>query len=118
VLAWRRQAEALQGQVSEQELERFFAEELDTETRTQLLSLPPGEMQQSLRRLYRRQPGREFEGPAAWGRWPGREGRGPAGPRQWDRDGPPPWQQGPPGERRRGRPPRSEPRFEDDRPPP
>ncbi|HEX6962399.1 MAG TPA: hypothetical protein VF175_11065, partial [Lacipirellula sp.] len=50
VMAWRRQAEALQGQVSEQELERFFAEELDPETRAELLSLPPGEMQQSLRR--------------------------------------------------------------------
>jgi hypothetical protein len=101
VMTWVRQAESLQGEVSQEELERFYAEDLDTETRAELLSLPPGEMQQTLRRLYRRQPGRGFGGPGMWGgrergdmrRGPGGrgpDGRGPEGrgPREWD--GPPP----------------------------
>jgi hypothetical protein len=79
VMSWKRQAEAAQGKVSQEALERFFAEELDPETRAELLSLPPGDMQQALGRLYRRQMGRGFDGPGAWGR---REGRGGPGDRQ------------------------------------
>ena len=129
VMAWKRQAEALQGQVSESELERFFAEELDAETRAELLSLPPGDMQQALRRLYRRQVGFGFEGPGGWGQRPRRDGRGgPEGRgRREDRpprfgdgpDGPPPRRPlgppdgrlefGPPGERGEFGPPRREP---------
>jgi hypothetical protein len=107
VMAWKRQAEALQGEVSEQELERFFAEELDAETRAELLSLPPGEMQQALRRLYRRQPGRGFAGAGAWGQGRGRDGRG--GP-----DGRRPDGRGPDG---RGGPEGRGPREQDGRPP-
>jgi hypothetical protein len=93
---WMRQAEALAGEVSQEQLERFFAEELDAETRAELLSLPPSEMQQALRRAYGR-PGRGFAGPWTWGRregpqgfgGPGRGSRGGAGPdgRRPPRDG-------------------------------
>jgi hypothetical protein len=82
-MTWMRQGEALGGQVSEAELERFFAEDLDAATRAELLSLPPEEMQQALRRRYRRQPGAGFGGP----RWQDRGGpdredrRPPRGPR-------------------------------------
>jgi hypothetical protein len=115
VMTWVRQAESLQGEVTQEELERFFAEELDPETRAELLSLPPGEMQQTLRRLYRRQPGRGFGGPGMWGRREPRDGRrgsedrGPQGrgidgrgPREWE--GRPRPEQGPPrdGPGRRG----------------
>jgi anti-sigma factor RsiW len=141
VMAWKRQAETLQGQVSESELERFFAEELDAETRAELLALPPGDMQQTLRRLYRRQVGFGPEGPGGWGRPPrdgrGGRGRGDGRPPRFGEgpDGPPP--RGPFGpadmEREFGRPgergefgPRREPpngerrgpRRDDDRPPP
>jgi hypothetical protein len=75
--AWLRQAEAQRGQVSQEQLEKFFAEELDASTKEELLSLPPAEMLQALQRLYRRQPGQGFGGPWAWGR----DGqRGPGGP--------------------------------------
>ncbi len=97
VMTWVRQAESLQGDVTQEQLERFFADELDPETRAELLSLPPGEMQQTLRRLYRRQPGRGFAGPGRWGRREprdgrrgpegrGLDGRGPdgRGPRDWE----------------------------------
>jgi hypothetical protein len=99
VMAWKRQAEALQGQISERELERFFAEELDVETRAELLSLPPGDMQQALRRLYRRQVG--FEGPGGWGVRPRRDGRdGRGGPDGFGRrEGRPPRPGEPPGDR-------------------
>lgn len=82
VMTWMRQAEAMRGEVSQEELERFFAEELDADTRAELLSLSPSDMQQALRRLYRRQPERGFVGPAAWGGRRGGEHRG--GPREWD----------------------------------
>jgi hypothetical protein len=99
VLAWKRQAEALQGQVSEQELERFFAEELDPEMRAELLRLPASDMQQALRRLYRRQPGRAFAGGGGWGQPPWREESGrPEGPRGPERGGRPPRPGGPSGE--------------------
>jgi hypothetical protein len=87
--AWLRQAEAQRGQVSQEQLEKFFAEELDASTKEELLSLPPAEMQQALQRLYRRQPGPGFGGPWAWGRDGQRGPGGPGGPgRAW---------QGPPG---------------------
>ncbi|RIK75528.1 MAG: hypothetical protein DCC67_15210 [Planctomycetota bacterium] len=80
--AWMRQAEAQgRGQVSQQELERFFAEELDAETRESLLALPPEQMQQAVEWRYRRQTGL---GPD-WPRRGGFDGRGdgpgpPGGP--------------------------------------
>jgi hypothetical protein len=88
---WMRQAEAQRGEVSQAELERFFAEDLDVESRAELLSLPPGEMQQALRRLYRRQPGQGFGAPWTWGWRDGRGGRGPGGPGRpdWDDRRPP-----------------------------
>jgi hypothetical protein len=52
-LTWMRQYAASLGEVSQQDLERFFAEELDVRTRAALLSLPPGEMEQALRWHYR-----------------------------------------------------------------
>src|SRR5215213_1100519 len=58
IMTWLRQSETLQGEVSQEALERFFAEDLDAETRAELLSLPPDEMEQALRRMYRFQPGR------------------------------------------------------------
>lgn len=79
---WLRQSESLQGEVSQEALESFFADEknLDAETRAKLLSLPPGEMEQALRRLYRSQPGRGFGKPWAWD-GPKQDGRrGPGGP--------------------------------------
>ena len=88
---WMRQAEAQRGEISQAELERFFAEDLDVESRAELLSLPPGEMQQALRRLYRRQPGQGFGAPWAWGWREGRGVRGPGGPGrpEWDDRRPP-----------------------------
>jgi hypothetical protein len=107
VMAWRRQAEALKGQVSESELERFFAEELDAQTRAELLSLPSGDMQQALRRLYRRQPGLALEAVGGWGQRPrrgGPDGRGPQG--RGRREGRPPRpDDGPPGDGPRPRGP-------------
>ena len=89
IMTWLRQSETLQGEVSQEALERFFAEELDAETRAELLSLPPDEMEQALRRMYRFQPGRANGKPWAWGKGErgegphsreGRDGRGPGGP--------------------------------------
>jgi hypothetical protein len=77
IMTWLRQSETLQGEVSQEALERFFAEELDAETRAELLSLPPDEMEQALRRMYRFQPGRANGKPWAWGR--GERGDGPHG---------------------------------------
>jgi hypothetical protein len=92
-MTWMRQGEALGGQVSEAELERFFAEDLDAQTRAEMLSLPPDEMEQALRRRYRRQPGAGFGGP---GPWSYRQERG-------DRDGPTDRNdRRPPGPRREG----------------
>jgi hypothetical protein len=119
VMAWKRQAEAAQGEVSQEALERFFAEELDPETRAELLSLPPGDMQQALGRLYRRQMGRGFDGPGAWGR---RDGRGDAGERRpperrpGERGDRPRSGFGPPVDGPRGFGPPREPRRGDDRP--
>jgi hypothetical protein len=91
---WIRQATVLRGEVSRQELERFFAEELDPSVREELLLLPPGEMEDALKRLYRKEP------EAGWGGW-GRRARGsdrprdrlrppgPNGPNGPFRDGPP-----------------------------
>lgn len=49
---WRWIRDALQSRVDSDDLERFFAEKLDTEQREKLLSLPPSEMQARLERLY------------------------------------------------------------------
>jgi hypothetical protein len=106
-LTWMRQYTAAMGEISQQDLERFFAEELDARTRAELLSLPPGEMEQALRWRYRRQPNSGFPGRWWLGRQGGRENwsgpwqegprrRGPGGPP--DDFGPPPF--GPPGEPR------------------
>lgn len=52
-LTWMRQHTVCQGEVTREELEQFFAEELDAEMQEQLLSLPPGEMEKRLRQMYR-----------------------------------------------------------------
>lgn len=49
---WIRQAMRTDGQVPEEELERFFAEELDAADQEQLLSMPRKKMQEHLRRMY------------------------------------------------------------------
>ena len=135
-MTWMRQVEALRGNVPQQELERFFAEELDAESRAELLSLPPGEMEQALKQRYRRQPGQGFAGAGGWnargdyqqrGRRqrgdgppergprpefpPGREFDGPGGTNDFRPDGPPrdggpPDRFGPPPNDGRRRPPR------------
>jgi hypothetical protein len=91
-LTWMRQYSASMGDISQQDLERFFAEELDARTQAELLRLPPGEMEQALKWRYRRQPNSGF--PGRW--WLGP----PGGSENWNG----PWQDGP---RRRGpgRPP-------------
>jgi hypothetical protein len=90
-LTWMRQYSATMGEISQQDLERFFAEELDVKTRAELLSLPPGEMEQALRWRYRRQPNSGFPGRWWWG--------SPGGRDNWTG----PWQDGP--RRAPGRPP-------------
>jgi hypothetical protein len=65
-LTWMRQHTACRGEISEEELEHFFAEELNPETRAQLLSLPPGVMEQALRRMYKCQPKKGAEGRWTW----------------------------------------------------
>jgi hypothetical protein len=92
IMTWRRQALAMAGEISQQELEEFFAEELDAQTRAHLLSLPPGEMEQALRRRYGRHP--QWGGP--WGGPRGEHGMAP---------GRRPREEGPGGERERRRPP-------------
>ena len=74
IMTWLRQSESLQGEVSQEALERFFAEELDAETRAELLSLPPDEMEKALQRMYRFQPGRDRGKPWAWGKGERRDG--------------------------------------------
>jgi len=87
-LVWMRQYAALVGEISQEDLERFFAEELDVDARTELLKLPPGQMEQALRWQYRRQGDADFAG-GGW--WNGRNrswldaprrgpGPGPGGP--------------------------------------
>jgi len=85
---WMRQATSLRGEISLQELERFFAEELDPSVREELLVLPPGDLEAALRRLYQAQEGDQWGG---WGRPPRGRDRGPG------RD---PFPPGPPGEPR------------------
>ena len=85
----RGEAERIPGQgrrwneVSQEELERFFAEDLDAATRERLLALPRERMEQQLRGEYLR-------GSFSAGDGPGWEPRGP----QWDQrergPGPPP----------------------------
>lgn len=89
-LAWMWQYADLVGEVSQEDLEQFFAEELDVDTRTELLKLPPGQMEEALRAQYRRQPGSGFARRGWWDGGPGgrnrswpddpRRGPGPGGP--------------------------------------
>jgi hypothetical protein len=114
LLTWMRQHAAAMGEISQQDLEQFFAEELDPRTQAELLRLPPGEMEQALRWRYRRQPNSRL--PGRWwlggpggrenfsGPWPdGPRRRGPGGPPEF---GPPPELRpppdGPPDDPRRG----------------
>lgn len=55
-LTWMRQYTTCKGAVTQEDLEEFFAEELDAKMQAQLLSLPPGDMEQALRQMYRCQP--------------------------------------------------------------
>jgi hypothetical protein len=66
-LTWMRQHTTCQGEVTQQELEQFFAEELTAQQRAQLLSLPPGEMEQALRAMYRCPTRRGPEAPLSLG---------------------------------------------------
>ena len=54
LMAWMREAHwiAKGGDKSEQELERFFVEELDATEQEELLAMPLDQMQQQLRRMY------------------------------------------------------------------
>lgn len=92
---WQRQIRSQSGNVSQQELERFFVEELDASIREELLRLSPEDMRQRLERLYHRLP----TGDDAFGFGPPREMRPPDG-RRGDRDHPRGF--GPPGPRRFG----------------
>jgi hypothetical protein len=65
-LTWMRQHTACKGGVTQEELEEFFAEELNPEVRAQLLSMPPGEMVAALRRMYRCQPTPDADGKLTW----------------------------------------------------
>jgi hypothetical protein len=119
-LTWMRQHTVCQGEVTREELEQFFAEELDAEMQEQLLSLPPGEMEKRLRQMYRCPNKFMAQGRWVWGpngehpgddkhddgHRPGGEGdrdrrRGDGGPRPFSPpmgfDGPPERGFGPPG---------------------
>lgn len=97
---WQRQIRGQAGKVSQQELERFFAEELDASLREELLRLSPEDMRQRLQRLYHRLPyGGEVQGfgpPRELRPFDGRRGDrdrprgfGPPDPRRFG-PGPPP----------------------------
>ena len=138
VQLWQRQARAIKGNVSETELERYFAEELPVDQREQLLSLSPEDMQRRLREMYHHQTGTGFDGPEFDPEFRGferrgREGRSPEGrgPRdERDQEGfGPPLEGGPRGPRgdfqrpglrpgERDRPPRDFDEREDRRGPP
>jgi len=126
IMTWLRQSESLQGEVSQEALEQFFAEELDAETRAELLSLPPDEMEKALQRMYRFQPGRDHGKPWAWGKRDrddgpnDHDGRGPrfhpGGPDS--PDGGPRGPMGPGGRRWEGAPGRGGPDGSHEGPPP
>jgi hypothetical protein len=119
--SWFRQAwmlqrpKAMKGEVSQEELEKFFVNELRAEDQERLLALPREEMLSQLRRMYER-------GLSDGGMWQEFRRRGPGPPR----DGGPRHGRGGPGPRLRqregwgeGRPPLGPPpRGEGDRPPP
>jgi hypothetical protein len=75
-IAWVRQHTACRGEVTQEELEEFFEKELDLKVQAQLLSMPAGEMQQALLRMYRCEPQSQ---PVATWPWP-QLGPGPFGP--------------------------------------
>lgn len=104
-LTWMRQHTVCQGEVTREELEQFFAEELDAEMQEQLLSLPPGEMEKRLRQMYRCPNKFMAQGRWAWepnGEHPGDDGNeggprpGDDGDRDHRRDGGRPMPFGPP----------------------
>lgn len=99
---WLRTIVSLRGKISQQELERFFAEDLDADTREELLSRPSDEMQDALLKLYMRQPNLDAgEGDGDFDQEDGRRREGPGDPRRGF--GPPPgerFQQSEPGEGR------------------
>lgn len=129
LMTWIRQSETLQGEVSQEALEQFFADDanLDAETRAELLSLPPDEMEQALRQMYRFRPGHTSGKPWAWGRrgdgkrgdgphdrdsFDGRgDGRGPGGPMGPDGEPRGPGGPGGPGRRWEDGPGRPDERF-------
>ncbi|TWU30314.1 anti-sigma factor family protein [Bythopirellula polymerisocia] len=110
-------------QVSQEELERFFAEELDATTRERLLAQPRDRMEQQLKYLYLRGEwpnyGENFSERDRLGP-PGRERLGPGPPRRGEPGGfGPPRRGGPPEDRPGfGRPPRREGGPRPDGPPP
>lgn len=111
---WRWIVESMQTKVDSATLERFFAEKLDNEKREELLSLPAGEMQDRLERLYYATE-LGFENADLW--WSDFREWGPPAPRRGPEpgfrpDGPPRERMGP----RPDRPPRPrEGEFRDDR---
>ena len=111
-LTWMRQHTVCQGEVTREELEQFFSEELDPEMQEQLLSLPPGEMEKRLRQMYRCPNKFLAQGRWLWepngkdddgegrrdngGRDDGRREEGDRGSRDRRREEPPPPAFGPP----------------------
>ena len=136
---WQWVRDSLRPKLGPEELERFFAEDLDNNQRERLLSLPRDEMEAELEQLYfgagaelglRGMAGLRGFGPDPFGpgaRRPGLPGDGPPrgpGRRQWDGEGRPhdPGRRGPPpddfGPRRFDRGPEGPDDFWDDRGPP
>ena len=82
--SWLRQAAKLRGagrpdQPSEQELEKFFVEEVDATAKEELLAMPRDKMQHQLRQMYRDNlPMREWRNSGDWNE---RERGRPASPR-------------------------------------
>lgn len=85
-ITWVRQHTACCGEVTHEELADFFAKELNPEVRAQLLSLPPGEMEQALERMYRCEPKAQPVGSWPWPQLTGVPPREPRGGENLDRD--------------------------------
>jgi hypothetical protein len=65
-LTWTRQHTTCRGELTQQDLETFFAEELSPEEQAQLLTLPTDEMEQALRMMFRCQPKSAADGSLIW----------------------------------------------------
>ncbi len=65
-LTWTRQHTTCRGELTQQDLETFFSEELSPEEQAQLLTLPTNEMEQALRMMFRCQPKRGADGSLIW----------------------------------------------------